>query len=254
MSDQPSDQPSDRQGAGPLPELTPEQESEVRRRLADARHDEPIPTAVADRLDSVLAGLTRDEPGSPGVAPVIDLAARRRRRNAAALLAGAAAVIVAGFVGGQVIDVGSDGDSADQASTGAAADREVPEKGELGSDAAGSGQALNPSPDAPAPPTDAGADTVLQLRSSHLAKDVRDQLSDYSATSDSGESAGGFAAVGCPPPPAADKFGLGDLFPALYDDTPAVLALRPPANGQRQADVLDCTTASVLASVTVPSR
>ena len=75
---------SDQHDAGSLPELTPEQESAVRRLLAEARHDAPIPTDVADRLDTVLAGLTRDEPGSPGVAPVIDLAARRRRRNAAA--------------------------------------------------------------------------------------------------------------------------------------------------------------------------
>ena len=84
----------------------------MRRLLAEARHDEPIPAEVADRLDRVLAGLARDEPGAPGVAPVVDLAARRRRRNAAALLAGAAAVIVAGFGVGQVIDVGSDSDDA----------------------------------------------------------------------------------------------------------------------------------------------
>ena len=75
---------SDQHDAGSLPELTPEQESAVRRLLAEARHDEPIPADVAARLDRVLAGLTRDEPGAPGVAPVIDLAARRRRRNAAA--------------------------------------------------------------------------------------------------------------------------------------------------------------------------
>ena len=86
---------SDQPDGGSLPELTPEQESQVRRLLAEARHDQPVPPAVADRLDSVLAGLGRDEPGAEGVAPVIDLAARRRRRNAAAVLAGAAAVIVA---------------------------------------------------------------------------------------------------------------------------------------------------------------
>src|SRR4051812_5667095 len=104
MSDQPAD--------GSLPELTPAQESDVRRLLADARHDDPIPDDVATRLDAVLAGLTRDEPGSTGIAPVVDLAARRRRRNAAALLAGAAAVIVAGFAVGQVIDVGGTADDA----------------------------------------------------------------------------------------------------------------------------------------------
>src|SRR4051794_41919704 len=79
-----------------LPERTPDQGAEVRRLLADARHDEPIPDQVGERLDRVLAGLGRDEPGSPGVAPVVDLAARRRRRNAAAVLAGAAAGIGAG--------------------------------------------------------------------------------------------------------------------------------------------------------------
>ena len=130
---------SDQHDAGSLPELTPEQESEVRRLLAEARHDVPIPTDVADRLDTVLAGLTRDEPGSPGVAPVIDLAARRRRRNAAAVLAGAAAVIVAGFAMGQVIDVGSNDDSGDATSAGVSADRER-SGGRQGRGCAGSGR------------------------------------------------------------------------------------------------------------------
>jgi hypothetical protein len=242
-----SDQPSDMQGAGSLPELTPEQETEVRRLLADARHDEPIPTALADRLDTVLTGLTRDEPGSPGMAPVIDLGARRRRRNAAAVLAGAAAVIVAGFVGGQVIDAGS-------ASSGSAADRSNTEADKTAPEAAAGGEdslAATPNPDAPA-----ASAQVLQLRSAHLAKDVRDQLFRYSANADSAElpTASAFSSLGCTPPPSATKFGLGDLFPALYDDTPAVLAVRPSADGGRQADVLDCDTAGLLASVTVPSR
>ena len=38
-------------------ELTPEQEAEVRRLLADARHTEPMPDAVVARLDRVLADL-----------------------------------------------------------------------------------------------------------------------------------------------------------------------------------------------------
>ena len=60
---------SDQHDAGSLPELTPEQESAVRQLLAEARHDEPIQTEVADRLDTVLAGLSRDEPGSPRSRP-----------------------------------------------------------------------------------------------------------------------------------------------------------------------------------------
>ena len=42
-------------------ELTPEQEAAVRRLLAEARHDEPVPAEVAARLDEVLDGLVADE-------------------------------------------------------------------------------------------------------------------------------------------------------------------------------------------------
>ena len=244
---------SDQHDAGSLPELTPEQESEVRRLLAEARHDVPIPTDVADRLDTVLADLTRDEPGSPGVAPVIDLAARRRRRNAAALLAGAAAVIVAGFAMGQVIDVGSNDDSGDATSAGVSADREgqAEDKAEASPEAAGgSDLTTDAAPQAANPP-------VFQLSSTHLARDVTDQLQSYegaSGTAVRGPSYSTFVAVGCAPPAPSSKFGDGEFFPALFDGTPAVLALRPPADGQQQADVLACDTAASLASVTIAPR
>jgi hypothetical protein len=236
-----------------LPELTPEQETEVRRLLAAARHDEPMPTDVADRLDTVLAGLSRDEPGAHGVAPVVDLAARRRRRNAAALLAGAAAVIVAGFVGGQVIDVGSDDDGGTAASTQADADRAGSANDESAAGATGESQ----DPAAPGLAPEDVPGPVLQLRSAHLASDLREQLAGYPAADGSVESSAGraaFAAVGCTPPAPADAFGLGELFRAVYDDTPAVLALRPPTAGAQQADVLDCATAQLLATATIPSR
>ena len=237
---------SDQHDAGSLPELTPEQESAVRHLLAEARHDVPIPTEVADRLDTVLAGLSRDEPGTPGVAPVIDLAARRRRRNAAGVLAGAAAVIVAGFVGAQVIDVSSD--SADDNGTSAAvdADREssADDKGDAGGDGLGASEESAPQAISGHPP--------LVLRSTHLVQDVEDQLLNYATASGSVRAPGyaAFDAAGCTPPPA-NKFGSGELFPAIFDGTPAVLALRPPADGVQQADVLACDTATSLASVTI---
>ena len=242
---------SDQHDAGSLPELTPEQESAVRQLLAEARHDVPIPTEVADRLDTVLAGLTRDEPGSPGVAPVIDLAARRRRRNAAAVLAGAAAVIVAGFAIGQVIDVGSN-DSDSSTAADANSSREGP--GDDSADDAGGSGTLGESPES-APQVTAGQAPLI-LSSKHLARDLDDQLMDYSASSDSVRNPPGpaYASVGCTPPPAPSKFGLGDFFPALYDDMPAVLALRPPADGTQRADVLACVTAKVLASTTITPR
>jgi hypothetical protein len=246
---------SDQPGAGPLPELTPEQESEVRRLLADARHDEPIPTNVADRLDTVLAGLTRDEPGSPGVAPVIDLAARRRRRNAAAVLAGAAAVIVTGFGIGQVIDVGSSDDSSDATSADAGADREGQAEDKANADdSGGSLDSLGESQEVAPQSTD--GQPPLILRSKHLARDVEHQLLNYATSSGSvrAPAYSAFDSVGCTPPPPPNKFGSGELFPALFDGTPAVLALRPPADGVQLADVLACDTAASLASVTITPR
>lgn len=75
----------------------------VRRLLADARHDEPVPDDVAARLDDTLAALVAERASSPSpsaeavapVAEVVDLAARRRRR-VTQFVAAAAVVVVAG--------------------------------------------------------------------------------------------------------------------------------------------------------------
>lgn len=66
----------------------------VRRLLADARHTEPMPADVADRLDRVLADLGSSRP-EERTATVVPLASRRRRRLATGLVA-AAAVVAAG--------------------------------------------------------------------------------------------------------------------------------------------------------------
>jgi len=234
-----------------LPELTPEQEADVRRLLAEARHDEPIPAEVGGRLDEVLAGLTRDDPGAPGVAPVVDLAARRRRRNAAAVLAGAAAVIVAGFAVGQVIDVGSN--DAGSSSSNSAADAERNASSDQASRSPGlHDQSANPTEGPPAP--SAAAPTLLRLSSAHLERDLRTQLGALEGASGSTRSpAEAFAAVGCEPVPAS-RFGHGELFPALFDDQPAVVALRPPAQGRQQADVLTCDAAATLATANLPAH
>jgi|1186.fasta_scaffold08179_3 hypothetical protein len=235
------------------PELTPGQESEVRRLLADARHDEPIPADVAERLDRVLSGLDRDDPGSPGAAPVIDLAARRRRRNAAAVLAGAAAVIVAGFAVGQVIDVGS-GSSGDTAasSSDTGADRSK------AADQSGGGVGLHDQSAEPsgAVPSAASTPTLLRLSSTHLERDLSRQLDQPRPGSSAvrSPSAESYGALGCASPAPASEFGPGELFPALFDDQPAVVVLRPPADGRQRADVLACHTAATLASTSIPAR
>jgi len=244
---------SDQPGAGSLPELTPEQESEVRRLLAEARHDQPIPVEVGDRLDRVLAGLSRDEPGAPGVAPVLDLAARRRRRNAAALLAGAAAVIVAGFGIGQVIDVGGSADDAGGGSASGSAARDRADKpGFSSDDSAGESGGDTEAQEAPTAAT--ALPSPFSLSSSNLERDVTRQLKRYQSGLAADTAAPeALAAYGCGPS-SAGKYGLGDLFPALYDGEPAVLAIRPASGSTQQADVLACGTAVTLDSATIPRR
>jgi hypothetical protein len=235
-----------------LPELTPDQEADVRRLLAEARRDEPIPAEVGERLDRVLAGLSREDPGTPGVAPVIDLAARRRRRNAAAVLAGAAAVIVAGFAIGQVIDVGSDSSDMGASSSDAGADRSKTSEG------SGGGVGLQDQSANPAGPVPSAASgpSLLRLSSAHLRSDLTTQLDRVGDGSNAvrSPSAESYAALGCASPAPTSKFGLGELFPALFDDQPAVVVLRTPAAGQQRADVLACDSADKLASTTIPAR
>jgi hypothetical protein len=222
-------------------ELTPQQEEQVRRLLAEARHDDPIPADVADRLDLVLADLSRDEPAAEGRAGVVDLAARRRRRNAAALLAGAAAVIVAGFAVGQAVDVnGSGGDAggsaAEPANRDQASSEAQPPAG--GADAGGEEEL------AAAPP--------LRLSSKHLERDLTEQLpaaADSSIAKDTAPEA--LVSFRCATA-APEAYGVGRFFAAYYDGLPAVVALRPSADGTQQADVLECGTAARLRSVTLP--
>lgn len=235
-----------------LPELTPDQESDVRRLLADARHDEPIPADVGERLDRALAELTREEPGSPPAAPVIDLAARRRRRNAAALLAGAAAVIVAGFAIGQGIDVGGSADDSAASGGDAVADRSKASS-ESGGGVGLRDQSAEPSIPGPSP---AEAPTFLRLRSEHLETDLTRQLDEPLNGSNAirSPSAESYTALGCSAPVPANKYTLSELYPALFDGEPAVVALAPPASGQQRADVLSCDTAATLATASIPAR
>src|SRR4051794_33004407 len=98
----------------PDDDLTPRDE-QVRRLLSDARHDEPMPDDVADRLDEVLAGLRDDR-------PPVDLAARQRRRHVRTWILAAAAVVVIGVGANQVDWSGlstSGGDGSDSAASGA---------------------------------------------------------------------------------------------------------------------------------------
>ncbi|MCH1865708.1 hypothetical protein [Nocardioides sp. CFH 31398] len=120
------------------PEVGQRAEDEVRRLLAAARHDEPVPADVVARIDAALAA---ESPpggsGTPDVDRVVDLDARRRRRRRTGLLA-AAVVVVAG-VGVGAVGIGTDGlpvggpDGAEVADGAGSAD------GSAGSDGGSSG-------------------------------------------------------------------------------------------------------------------
>jgi len=49
-------------------------------------------------------------------------------------------------------------------------------------------------------------------------------------------------------------WGVGSGIPARLDGTDAMLVLRPPAHRKQVAEVLQCGTGRVLASVTLPAR
>lgn len=162
----------------------------VRRLLADARHTEPMPADVADRLDRVLADLgssRREEPSE--TATVVPLASRRRRRLATGLVAAAAVVAVGialpGLTGGFDDLAAGGGDSAQDAGAGGAA--ESADAGQLREEGPSS-QESEPAPDpsagtvAPAEPeaeggpeTSAAPPTVRPDRFRRDARAARDQ-------------------------------------------------------------------------------
>jgi hypothetical protein len=207
------------------PDLTPE-EQQVRRLLADARHDEPMPDDVVDRLDRVLADLSPARPD-----PVRDHVAERRRRRLRNLVLAAAAVVVVG-VGISRIDLPTGGDDAD------------------------SGTSAFDSPEAAS--RDAGGDSALAgepgpvvLHSGTFERQVRryaagrplSTLSDERAT----QSAPGDSAA-CAGP------GHGRRVAAVYDGEPAVLVVHPVRDGTRRVDLYLCGSGEPLRSTTVPAR
>ncbi|SDC43055.1 hypothetical protein [Nocardioides lianchengensis] len=256
--------------------LDHEREADVRRLLAEARYDEPVPDDVAARLDRVLAELV-DEGPPEKVADqhrVIDLAAQRRRRRVRQLLVAAVAVGVIGVGLGQVglpstfqadMDGSSAGGSAaDSGGDSAEAEAEGPAA------AAGAPSALDEaSPlqrDAPLALTaeplvvedeDFGSEaqlkslrrTTLQNLDATLSQEAR---SSAAPESDESRSAEGYAATPtwftCQPGP----FGAGRLIAVQYDGQPAVLAVRPSTGDSSVVELLRCGSGAVLRSATVP--
>lgn len=200
----------------------------VRRLLADARHEQPMPDDVAARLDAVLADL-RTEDVAP---PVVDLAAARRRRTRLRNgLVAAAAVVLVGF---GVSQVDLSGMSAGESDAGGAADSSVARE-----DAAA------------APSATAALPSVVRLSSARLEQQVRRLVgtTDPLLLADpAGQAGTTSSAPECPVPTAG-----GVPLTATYDGEPAVLVLQPPAGGVRVADVYLCGAESPVRSVSVPA-
>lgn len=245
-------------------EPTPEQEAAVRRLLAEARHDQPMPEAVAARLDRVLESLAGpaadDQPEHPADTPADELAARRRRRRLGSVLVAAAAVVAVGVGIGQVVGP-QDSDEVSGASDSAAEQESTEDEGD-GPQAAAPSEPTEPSPDGPPASTlnEAVEVTGPQVQVETFAGDVRryrqyarDATSEGSGLggldSDSSLSdfRGPLRSFACVPA----SFGQGRILPVLYDENAAVLAYRQPAGDTQVVELLQCGSGSILRSVTL---
>lgn len=220
------------------PDLTPE-EQQVRHLLADARHDEPLPDGVADRLDGVLAELGEERRDA---APVVDLAARRRRRRARTVLVAAAVVVVAG-VGISRIDLGTVG----EADSGSAESSALDDGGS--GDAAVPGAAASP------------GDRVLRLTSEGFDQQLDRLSADHELAALAGrpqDEAGGradaYSSLDAPPGWCDDPaWGRGERIAVRYDGQRGVLVLRRASGVTREADLYLCGATTPTRSTTLPA-
>jgi hypothetical protein len=221
----------------------PPEHDDVRRLLAEARHDEPIPAEVADRLDRVLAGLSQERTEAPADAQVIPLEAYRRRR-AAGLLVAAAAIVVSGIAVAQHLPR----DSGAQTTAGHPA-----ENADTGADTASGAQTTSPQV-APGPSVDSSGQPQIKdggvlVRRRHFAADA---LSGRQAVAPTGSKRYATAlkslSPGCVP-----SISDAELVPATYEKAPAALVYHAPAGSTQVVDLYICGSAKPVRSVTLPT-
>ena len=214
------------------------EEDRIRRLLADARHDEPIPPDVAARLDGVLADLRADRPVP---ATVTDLAAARRRRRVRTLLVAAAAVVVAGIGVDQFLGATQSGSSDSGAGSGA-------------------DSAVTGAEEAPQPLDGAGGGGVthdglrsldgrlVRLDSDRFAPQVTRLQAGRTAAYDAGEGDLDMSkAVRCHRP------GPGHAVSVTYDGAPGVLVFRPPSRDSQVVDLILCGHPGITRTITLPA-
>jgi len=238
--------------------LSPEEEAEVRRLLADAGGPAPTPPDVVARLDDVLAGLVAERAGTDSeAAAVVTPLGSRRRRWPTALLA-AAAVVVGGYGLGTVVNRSMSGsDDAGSAAGGMAdsADAQAEDSGS-GTD------------DLAALPRDGEMDSGarrISLSSDDFDADVRRALGPQELAGQSADSSNGATqserkarkaeayamrkALGrCAEPPSSTR---DRWFVVRYDGKVATLVVTPPRQGAVVAQVFSCDGTTLLRDSTV---
>lgn len=255
--------------------LTPAQEERVRRLLAEARHDEPIPPDVATRLDAVLADLSAepraDHPAEAPAgdqqsgAPVVDLAARRRRRRMTQVLVAAVAVTVVGVAGPQL--VGGAGDmmgatSSNDSAAGGDADEESAPQAE---DAPADSGADSGSDSGPDSGTDgelsgsggersAAAKAAVTLTSETFLRKVA-RLQPQAQPTGAPEAQhdlvdGVFDLKTCR---GDAQWGPGGVVPVIYDDALGVLVYRAPEDDEQLVELYLCGDTDPLRTAVLPA-
>jgi hypothetical protein len=231
--------------AGPADGLTPEQE-EVRRLLAEARHVDPMPDDVVDRLDQVLAGLATESGDDRVAAPaasVVSLASRRRHRAKTALVA-AAAVVAVGIGLGQVIGDGvGGGGGADSTAASSAQERESSADRDVAGLDARAQEYLVVTEPLPVRPEHFSSD-VRRIR-----RDLRSLVADQTSKSPPALSSSPPEDYAC----AAGSSGPGALVPVRYGSRRGVLLFGPVRGDSQVVELFACGNAEALRSVTLPA-
>lgn len=241
-----------------LDPLSPAEEERIRALLADARATEPMPAAVVARLDRSLAGLAAERNAiDPVPADNVVPIARTRRHRVVAVLGAAAAVVVLGLGVGTFFDQAAD-DGDDAASTTADTDFK------RGSADDGDDNAIAPEEanereesEADHPNRSGGgvvvADRAFVVRSGHLSRDltrIREQvLPDADAEVYSQFLVHAPTGFKC----KTAAWGEGVAVAVRYDGDPAFVAYRDPIGDVQVVDVLQCGTAELLRSTTLPT-
>jgi hypothetical protein len=236
---------TDRPDSPESPESESPEIAEVRRLLADARHTDPMPDDVTDRMNAVLARLGDETPaaraeGGPRTADVVPIAAHRRRR-AASLLVAAAAIVVGGVALAPHLHGGSSGGSAATAAgEERAAGQPSQSLGSTGSDHSGSPEAVQPST-GHLPPVQVRDGRVV-VRPQHFSTDAlqaRQRLRSMSLDAHR--------------LPCADVPSDAATVAAEYLNAPAALVFRRAEGSSQVVDLYVCGDARPIRSATLPA-